>query len=131
MTFNLSETAETVLQLVVHLPAHVPACPELRKPKKEEGKEFVASLYQWLNNKRRNSVHQFIQTEKADHFVCVDERRRLIWDNEEKLPLELSAGLLRLCSGVRSKKARFHVMEMVPQREKKKTNGVLKMNELH
>lgn len=73
---------------------------------------------------------QFAQTGKVDHAVCVNGKRGLVWDYKETSPLELNADSLPLCSGVKSKKARVHVTEMIAQGEKKKTNGALEVTEL-
>ena len=61
---------------------------------------------------------QFVLAGKVDHTVCVDGRRRLIWDNEEEFPLYLKSDALRLCTGVKSKTLRVMVMQMVEQRGK-------------
>lgn len=47
---------------------------------------------------------------KLDHTVCVDGRRRLVWDNEEKYLVELNEDTLRLCCGMRVKKVRVRAM---------------------
>lgn len=124
--WNLSGMAETVRQLVAHLPSHVFARDELRNLKKDERREFTAYLHQWLSEQRRVFVVQFVQVGKANHSVCVDGHRRLIWDNKENIPLELNADSLRMCSGLKSRKIRVYVTEVMKQREKTK-NTVLEV----
>lgn len=104
---TLPRMAKTVRQLAFHFLAHVWARIELQK-----------------------LVAQFVQTGKVVHAFCVDGKRRSIWDSEENFSLELIADLLRLWSGVKSKKAHVHVMEMVMLPDKKEKNNVLEVTEL-
>ena len=64
---------------------------------------------------------QFDIPGKLDHTVCVDGRRRVVWDNGKECPLELNPNSLRLCRGVkkRIKSVTVCVREMVKKFEKK------------
>lgn len=74
--------------------------------------------YGWLCSQRGCFVVQFVLAGKVDQKVCVDGRRRMIWDIEEDFPLQLNPDALRLCTGMNSKATRVMVMEVVQQHEK-------------
>lgn len=115
---NLSGMAELLRQMKAQVPNRFYARVELQRIKKCDRKIFEENPYSFLCDASDCFVVQFDLPGKVDHVVCVDGRRGIIWDNEEKYPLLLNKDSLRLCSGTKSKKARVRAMMMVTQRQK-------------
>lgn len=102
--------------------------------KKNERSAFQDDPFRWLvGQTRRCFVDHFQLPGKVDYAVCVYGRRRLVWDIEESLTVDLNVDSLLLCTGIKSKNLRVRALEMVAQSEKKtqnmrKTVGVIELD---
>ena len=117
---GLRGLAEVLRQMKAHVPPQIYARVELQKIGKAEKQAFERAPYTWLCEQRRCFVVQFEVPGKLNHAVCVDGRRKLVWDNEQGYPVELNPDSLRLCTSMKGGNVTVRAMEMVKQREKKK-----------
>lgn len=121
--------AGVLRQVRAQVPARAFACVKLQGVKKDERQAFKHFSYNLLSVQKSYLVFRYeICSSKESGTgttVCVDGRRRLVWDSTEEYLIKLDAESLSFCSKAWSRNVLVRAMEIGQQREKKSTERKL------